>query len=50
MRKNEIIAEINIEDNDSKERIISSFENTKREKLHLNFFDVKENEDEIKDC
>ena len=50
MRKNEIIAEINIKFNDSKERIINYLENTERERLQLNFFDVKENEDEIKDC
>ena len=31
MAKNEIISEINIKDNNSKERIINSFENTKRE-------------------
>ena len=31
MVKNEIILELNIKDNNSKERIINSFENIKRE-------------------
>ena len=49
---NEIILEINIEDNNSKKRIINSFENTKRENRNQSFnnFETKENEDEIKEC
>ena len=52
MVKNEIILEINIKDNNSKERIINSFENTKRENPDLvwNNFETKKNEDEIKEC
>ena len=52
MVKNEIILEINIEDNNSKKRIINSFENFKREKpgWNLNNIETKENEDEIKKC
>ena len=52
MVKNEIIIEINIEDNNSKIRIINSFENAKREKLYLkwNNIETKKNEDEIKEC
>ena len=49
---NEIILEINIEDNNSKKRIINSFENTKRENRDWNWnnIETKENEDEIKEC
>ena len=52
MIKNEIISEINITNNDSNERIINSFENTKREIPYLNWknIETKENEEEIKDC
>ena len=53
MIKNEIILEINIRENNSKERIINSFENTKRENPYLNWNKIdetKENEEEIKDC
>ena len=52
MKKNEIILEINIEDNNSKERIINSFENTKRENPNWKWekIESKENEEEIKDC
>ncbi len=52
MKKNEIILEINIKDNNSEKRIINSFQNTKREKLNLNLdiIEMKENEEEIKDC
>ena len=39
MIKNEIIAEINIKDNNSKEGIINSFENEKREKSFCNLHD-----------
>ena len=35
MIKNEIISEINITNNDSNERIINSFENTKKENPNL---------------
>ena len=50
--ENEIILEINIKYNNSKKRIINSFENTKREKpgLDWNNIEGKENEDEIKEC
>ena len=52
MVKNEIILEINIGDNNSKKRIINSFENTKRENPSWNRNEIegKENEDEIKEC
>ena len=52
MIKNEIILEINITDNNSKERIINSFENAKRENPHSdwNNNETKNNEDEIKEC
>ena len=52
MIKNEIISEINITNNDSNERIINSFENTKRENPFLDWESIesKENEEEIKDC
>ena len=52
MVKNEIILEINIKDNNSKERIINSFENTKRENpyWYWNIIETKKNEDEIKEC
>ena len=52
MIKNEIIAEINIKYNNSKERIINSFENIKRENPNFNCenIEAKENEEEIKDC
>ena len=50
MIKNEIIIEINIRENSSKERIINSFENTKRENSNWdwNIIETKNNEDEIK--
>ena len=52
MIKNEIILEINIKENNSKERIINSFENAKRENKVLRSIENggKENEDEIKEC
>ena len=52
MRKNEIILEINIKDENSKERIINSFENMKREypEWNWNNIETKENEEEIKEC
>ena len=52
MIKNEIILEINIKEDNSKERIINSFENTKREypKWNMNNIEIKENEEEIKEC
>ena len=52
MIKNEIILEINIRENSSKERIINSFENTKRENSNWdwNIIETKNNEDEIKEC
>ena len=52
MLKNEIILEINIKNDYSKERIINSFENTKREKPNLdwNNTETNKNEDEIKEC
>ena len=52
MIKNEIISEINIKVNYSKERIINSFENTKRENPNWNWVHIesKENEKEIRDC
>ena len=52
MIKNEIILEINIKDENSKERIINSLENTKRENPNRNWenIETKENENEIKDC
>ena len=48
----EIILEINIKDNNSKERIINSLENTKREVEFRDWgnIEIKENEEEIKDC
>ena len=48
---NEIILEINIEDNNSKKRIINSFENRKREIpcWNWNNYETKGNEDEIKE-
>ena len=50
--KNEIILEINIKENDSKERIINSFENAKKEHTYWVWENIekKENENEIKDC
>ena len=50
--KNEIILEINIRENNSKERIINSFENTERENPYWdrNIIEIKKNEDEIKEC
>ena len=50
MIKNEIILEINIKENNSKERIINSFENTKRLNPYWswNIIETKENEDKIK--
>ena len=52
MAKNEIILEINIKDNNSKKRIINSFENAKRVNTDWNWNNIenKENEDEIKEC
>ena len=52
MIKNEIISEINITNNDSNERIINSFENTKKENPNFDWekIEIKENEEEIKDC
>ena len=52
MKKNEITSEININDNNSKKRIINSFENAKRENPDCNWdkIEMKENEEEIKDC
>ena len=52
MVKNEIILEINNGDNNSKKRIINSFENAKRENpsWDWNEIEAKENEDEIKEC
>ena len=52
MKKNEIILEINIKDNNLKERIINSFENTKRENPNWdwNNIEMKKNEEEIKEC
>ena len=52
MIKNEIILEINITDNNSKERIINSFENAKRNNpdWHWNNIETKKNEEEIKEC
>ena len=51
MAKNEIILEINIKNNNSKERIINSFENAKRENPEWNWnnIETKENENEIKE-
>ena len=52
MIKNEFISEINIKENNSKERIINSFENTKRENPKWKWVNIesKENEKEIRDC
>ena len=52
MIKNEIISEINIKSNNSEERIINSFENTKRENPNWdwNNIEMKKNEEEIKEC
>ena len=50
MKKNEIILEINIKDNNLKKRIINSFENTKRENPNSKCIDNKGNEEEIKNC
>ena len=52
MVKNEIILEIDIKFNNSKERIINSFENTKRENPNWKWENIesKENEKDIKDC
>ena len=50
MIKNEIISEINIKENNTKERIINSFENAKRKNPNLVDIKCKENEKEIKDC
>ena len=52
MIKNEIILEINIKTNNSKERIINSFENTKKENPNWdwNNIETNKNEDEIKEC
>ena len=52
MTKNEIILKIYIRDKNSKERIINSFENIKREHANLESekIEVKENIEEIKDC
>ena len=52
MIKNEIISEIYIKANNLKQRIINSFENTKREKTNWKWdnIEAKENENEIKDC
>ena len=52
MVKNEIILEIDIKYNNSKERIINSFENVKRENpdLDWNNIETKKNEEEIKEC
>ena len=52
MIKNEIILEINIRENSSKERIINSFENTKRENPNWDWNNIegKKNEEEIKEC
>ena len=52
MVKNEIILEINIKDNNSRERIINSFENTRRENQDWdwNNIETKKNEEEIKEC
>ena len=52
MIKNEIIVEIKNKYNNSKERIINSFENVKRESKHSdwNNNETKNNEDEIKEC
>ena len=54
MKKNEIILEINIKYNNSRERIINSFENTKREHQVLRSIEIggeeNENEKDIKDC
>ena len=52
MIKNEIILEINIKVKKSKERIINSFENAKRENPSWDWNEIegKENEDEIKEC
>ena len=52
MIENEIISEIYIKYHNSKQRIINSFENAKREKLNWNWdiIENKENEKEIKDC
>ena len=46
----EIISEINIKDNNSKERIINSLENTKKEEPFRDWenIEIKENEKEIK--
>ena len=52
MKKNEIILEIDIKNNNSTERIINSFENTKRENPDWNWenIEMKKNEEEIKHC
>ena len=50
MIKNEIISEINIKENNSKERIINTLENAKRENPNFINIKSKENEKEIKDC
>ena len=51
MIKNEIIAEINIKYNNSKERIINSFENRNRKNPDCFFnIETKKNEEEIKGC
>ena len=50
MIKNEIIAKINIKKNNSKKRIINSFEDSRRDTPYLDYVETKENEEEIKDC
>ena len=52
MTKNEIILKIYIRDKNSKERIINSFENIKRENPYYIWknIETKKNEDEIKEC
>ena len=52
MIKNEIIAEIIIKDNNSRKRLINSFENSKRENPNWIWdnIETKKNEEEMKDC
>ena len=52
MKKNEIILEIDIKENNSRKRILNSFENTKRENKNWDWVTIegKKNEYNIKDC
>ena len=44
MIKNEIISEMNIKDNNSKKKIINSFENAKRENPFFNLDNIENKE------